>query len=99
MTDELKSAWELAMERLGMSDQPGADKLSPEQKSQIAEGRGKFKAKIAEAEIRTEGLIREAVGAGDYETIGKLRQELVDDRNRFNQEVEAEVAKIRERTS
>lgn len=97
MADELKSAWELAMERLGMSDQPDAERLTPDQKAEIADIRGKYKAKIAEAEIATDGRIRAAVAAGDYEAIEKLRQQLVEDRGRFNREVETEVAKVRAR--
>ena len=96
MGDELKSAWELAMERLGMSEQPDAEKLTPEQKAEIAAVRGKYKARIAEAEIATDGRIRKAVADGDYESIEKFRQQLVDDRNRFNREMEAEVSKVRE---
>ncbi len=97
MDDELKSSWELAMEKLGISDQPGTEKLTPEQKAEIAEVRGKYKAKIAEAEIATDDRIRKAVGEGDYEAIEKIRQQLIDDRNRLNREMEAEVTKVREK--
>ncbi len=98
MADELKSSWELAMEKLGMSDQPGAERLTQEQRAEIADIRGKYKAKIAEAEIATDGRIRSAVAAGDYEAIEKLRQQLVEDRGRFNREMEAEVVKVREKS-
>jgi hypothetical protein len=48
---ELKSAWELAMEKTKNVGGEDALTLSADQKQEIAEIRKKFEAKIAEAEI------------------------------------------------
>ncbi len=51
MTEKLKSAYELAMEKakkMGGDDLPS---LSPEQKEEIADIRKTFEAKVAEVEI------------------------------------------------
>ena len=71
MSDDapLKSAFELAMERLRAEDRergaPQARPLTAEQKSQIAELRAKAKAKLAELEIlhRKEMAAARAVSA------------------------------------
>lgn len=95
MSDELKSAWELALEKLNAQETGQVEKLSDEQKEQIADVRRKYKARIAEAEISAEGRIRAAVQAGKYEDIEKIQQELIDERNRLNRSVESEVEKLR----
>ena len=48
---ELKSAWELAMEKTKNVGGEDAVTLSADQKQEIAEIRKKYEAKIAEAEI------------------------------------------------
>jgi len=48
---ELKSAWELAMEKTKNVGGEGAVTLTADQKQEIAEIRKKYEAKIAEAEI------------------------------------------------
>src|SRR5512141_941462 len=95
MSDELKSAWELAMEKLNLQNTDQVEKLSDEQKAEIADIRRKYKARVAEAEITTEGRIRAAVEQGKYEDIEVIRQQLVDERNRLNRSMESEVEKVR----
>jgi len=48
---ELKSAWELAMEKTKNVGGEDTVALTPDQKQEIAEIRKKYEAKIAEAEI------------------------------------------------
>jgi hypothetical protein len=48
---ELKSAWELAMEKTKNVGGEGVVSLTADQKREIAEIRKKYEAKIAEAEI------------------------------------------------
>jgi len=48
---ELKSAWELAMEKTKNVGGEGALNVTADQKREIAEIRKKYEAKIAEAEI------------------------------------------------
>ncbi len=47
----MKSAYELAMERLKASDPDSAKELTPAQKKQLAEIDTRYKAKLAEREI------------------------------------------------
>ena len=65
---KMKSAYELAMERMGGSDQS----LSDEQKKAISEIDAKYKAKIAEKKIFLEKSISEAMQSGAEETVQKL---------------------------
>ncbi len=60
----MKSAYELAMERLDNSE-PQA-KLTDEQRTEIAGIDDKFKAKIAERELFLDDLIAKAAAKGDY---------------------------------
>ena len=77
--DRLKSAVELAMERLREKDrEQGADAprtLTDEQKAAIAEIRRRYEAKIAETEILQADSRRKAVAAGDPEQLAKLDEE------------------------
>ena len=59
----MKSAYELAMERLNKQSPPV--KLTERQKREIAELESKYKAKIAEREIALEAQITAAAGAGE----------------------------------
>ncbi len=51
MTEKLKSAYELAMEKAKKMGGDEIPSLSPEQKEEIAEIRKTFEAKVAEVEI------------------------------------------------
>src|SRR5690242_5151236 len=59
----MKSAYELAMERLNKS--APAAKLTAEQKKQLAELDSKYAAKIAEREIFLKGELTKATANGD----------------------------------
>ncbi len=51
MGSELKSAWELAMERAKKMGEDDIPSLSPDQRKEIAEVRKVYEAKFAEVEI------------------------------------------------
>ncbi len=89
----MKSAYELAMERLNKTSP--AVKLTPEQKKQLAELDSKYTAKIAEREIALNGEITAAVSAGDMEKTEQLRQQLVTERKRLLAELEEKKEKER----
>jgi hypothetical protein len=95
MSDELKSAWELALEKLNAQETTPVERLSDDQKAAIAEIRSRYKAKIAEAEIAAESRIKQLAQSGAFDQIEPIRQKLVDDRNRLNREMEAEVEKAK----
>ncbi len=96
MADELKSAWELALEKLDADPDTAARKLSDEQKAEIAELRRQLQAKIAEAEISLQSSIRAAVERGDYSEIENMREKLSAEKQRLNSEWERKIEKVRE---
>ena len=63
----MKSAYELAMERLEKSAPTVT--LTDEQKAQIAEIDSTYKARIAEKELFLQGKIREAGQSGSFEEV------------------------------
>jgi hypothetical protein len=90
----MKSAYELAMERLSKSSP--AVKLTAEQKQQIAELESKCAAKIAERELFVRGEIAKAVDRGDGEAIQQLEKQLVSDRKSLQADLEEKKAKVRD---
>ena len=91
----MKSAYELAMERLNKSS-PTA-KLTDQQKKEIAELESKYKAKIAERELFVEGERIKAIDKGDAEAIEQLEKQLVSDRKSLQSELEEKKEKVRRR--
>lgn len=90
----IKSAYELAMERLGKGGD-AAQKLTAAQKKEIAELDSVYKAKIAEVELRLKPKIQELTFAGDDEQAGKLREELSKELTRLREELESKKEKVR----
>lgn len=89
----MKSAYELAMERLNKTSP--TVKLSDEQKKEIAELESKAAAKIAERELFIKGEIAKVVDKGDYEEIEQLEKQLVSDRKSIQADLEEKKAKVR----
>ncbi len=89
----MKSAYELAMERL----QKGAPSvtLTAEQKAEIAEIDSSFKAKIAERKIFLTDEIRKAVAAGKFDDVESLEEQLTADVIRLQQDCEHKKEKLR----
>ena len=90
----MKSAYELAMERL--NKQSPTIKLTERQKKEIAELESKYKARIAEREIALKDQITSAAGAGDFEKVEKLEQELAGERRKLQAELEEKKEKARQ---
>jgi len=89
----MKSAYELAMERLSKSA-PIA-KLTDEQKKELAELDSRYSAKIAELEIFLKGQITTALHKGDYEAMKQLEKQLVNERKALQTELEEKKEKVR----
>ncbi len=66
----MKTAYELAMERLGKTSP--IVKLSDEQKKEIAELESKYAAKIAERELFLKGEIVKAIDRGEDQAVEQL---------------------------
>ncbi len=69
----MKSAYELAMERLE-KESPSGPSLTDEQKAQLAEIDSKYKAKIAEVKILAEQDLKQAATMEEIETIKERQQ-------------------------
>ncbi|MDP9254178.1 MAG: major capsid protein [Verrucomicrobiota bacterium] len=89
----MKSAYELAMERLEKNAPTVA--LSAEQKRQIAEIDSTFKARIAEKELFLKDEIRKARNAGSFDEAESLHQQLASEIRRLQEDCEAKKEKLR----
>jgi competence protein ComEC len=91
----MKSAYELAMERLKQSDPGAGPELTAEQKAQLAEVDRVFQGRIAERDIFLRQRLVEAQSAGQHEEIEKIRQQMTHERARLEEEREDEKNKVR----
>ena len=89
----MKSAYELAMERLEKSA-PSVS-LTEEQKKEIAEIDSVYRAKSAEKELFLKDQIRKAQAAGKIEELESLQKQLVSEIRRLHEECEAKKEKLR----
>ena len=89
----MKSAYELAMERLAKSA-PIA-KLNDAQKKEIAELDSRYSAKVAEREIFLKAEIAKAAAKGDWEEMDKIEKQLVNERKALHEEREEKKQKVR----
>jgi hypothetical protein len=90
---EMKSAYELAMERLQKAS-PSLS-LTDEQKKELAELDSKYQAKIAEKELSLKDQIRKAQTEGKADDIDSLQKQLASEVRRLQQECETKKEKLR----
>ncbi|MCB1235192.1 MAG: hypothetical protein KDM91_08990 [Verrucomicrobiae bacterium] len=91
----MKTAYELAMERLGGGDPVGS--LSDEQKAELAALDEKFRAKIAEKELFLGDLIAKAKAEGRWNEIGELEEQRARELKRLREQCESEKDAVREK--
>ena len=89
----MKSAYELAMERLEKS-KPSMSP-TPEQKEQIAEIDSSYRAKIAEKELFLKDQIRTARADGKFDEAESLEKQLSVDIRRLQEDCEEKKEKLR----
>jgi hypothetical protein len=89
----MKSAYELAMERLQKSSPTIT--LTAEQKAELAEIDSSFKAKIAERKIFLTDQISKAVAAGKFDEVESLEKQLTADVIRLQEDCEHKKEKLR----
>jgi hypothetical protein len=89
----MKSAYELAMERLERSS-PSVS-LTEDQKKEIAEVDSVYRAKIAEKDLFLKDQIRKAQLAGKIEELESLEKQLASEIRRLQEECEAKKQKLR----
>jgi hypothetical protein len=92
----MKSAYELAMERLAKS--APTVKLTAQQKKELAELDSKYAAKIADREIFLKGELAKALTGVDFEAVQHLERQLTIDRKNLQTELEEKKDEVRQRT-
>ncbi len=93
----MKSAYELAMDRLKAAEPETTTKLTAEQKKQLAEVDTRYKAKLAEREIFLQQQITAARMEGQAEEYEKLREQLRRERTRLAEDCEDEKNRVRKK--
>ncbi len=97
MSDEYKSAYELAMERLREKDGGSSQRsLRDDQKQRIAEIRKEYQARRAEHELTLNSAVDKAVERSDMEKLQKLDEDDRRERARLDEQEEAAVQRIRD---
>ena len=91
----MKSAYELAMERLAKSEPAAGKPLTVAQKKQLADIERVYKGKLAEREIFLKKQLDEALAAQKFEEVQKIQKQLVSERARFDEDREAEKERVR----
>ena len=89
----MKSAYELAMERLQQASPSLA--LTEEQKKQLAEIDSTYRAKIAEKELFLKDQIRRAQAAGKLEEVESMEKQLASEVRRLQADCEGRKEKLR----
>ena len=89
----MKSAYELAMERLEKKTPSVA--LTNEQKQQIAEIESTYKARIAEKELFLKGEMEKARAGGKHEELEGLEKQLSVEIRRLQEDCDAKKEKLR----
>jgi hypothetical protein len=93
----MKSAYELAMERLE-KELPSIS-LTEDQKKEIAEIDSVYRAKLAEKDVFLKDQIRKAQIAGNIEEMQSLEKQLASEMRRLQDECESRKEKLRARFS
>lgn len=90
----MKSAYELAMERLAKSD-PAGRPLNAEQKARLAEIDRVFQGRIAEREIFLKQQLNKALAAQEFDEADKVRRQMAGEKARLEEERETEKERVR----
>jgi hypothetical protein len=93
----MKSAYELAMERLDKSG-PKEKPLSAAQKGRLAEIDTRYKGKWAEREVFLKEQLEKALVSGDPEEAEQVRVQLAREKMRLGEEREEEKERVRKET-
>jgi len=89
----MKTAYELAMERLSKDAPPL--KLSAGQKKKLAELDAKYAAKVAEREIFLQDELAKAAAKGDAEAFGQIEKQIVSEKKSIAAELEEKKEEVR----
>lgn len=90
----MKSAYELAMERLAKSE-PKQKPLSAAQKARLGEIDTIYKGKWAEREVFLKETLEKALASGDPDEADAIRVQLAREKTRLEEEREEEKERVR----
>jgi len=91
----MKSAYELAMEKLSKQNPQPAGRLTDAQKKQLAEIDSLYQSKIAEKELFLNPKIEQARFQGDAAAVASLEKQLRDEKQSLREEMEGKKEKVR----
>ena len=91
----MKSAYELAMERLRVADPDAGAPLTSDQKARLAEIDRIYQGKTAEREIFLKKQLDDLLAAGNGEEADKVKKQLAGEKARLAEEKEEEKEKVR----
>ena len=91
----MKSAYELAMERLAQSDPSAGKPLTAEQKDRLADIDRVYQGKLAEREIFLKKQLNDAYADQKAEEVQKIKQQIASERTRLEEEREDEKERVR----
>ena len=91
----MKSAYELAMERLNAENPNEHAPLTEAQKEELADLDNKYNAKVAERKIAHEKRIAEANATGDLQGLAQAQEELRIDLDRIESDRESAKDRVR----
>jgi len=91
----MKSAYELAMERLAKSDPDASRPLSAEQKKRLAEIDRVYQGKMAEREIFLKQQLNTELAAQKFDEADKVRQQMAQEKTRLEEERDDEKERVR----
>ncbi|GEM_PF-208036 len=95
LSETMKSAYELAMERLNAEDPNQDTKLTEAQKQELADLDKKYSARLAERKIAHEQSLADANARGGFQEAAKAQEELKVDLARIESDREAAKDKVR----
>lgn len=91
----MKSAYELAMERLDKADPSKKQTLNEDQKARLAEIDRVYQGKSAEREIFLHQKLEAALAEGHAHEADQVRQQIASEKTRLNEECETEKDRVR----
>jgi hypothetical protein len=91
----MKSAYELAMERLAKADPDARRPLTAEQKQRLAEIDRVYQGKVAEREIFLKQQLDTALAGQQFEEADKVRQQIAREKARLEEERDEEKERVR----
>jgi hypothetical protein len=91
----MKSAYELAMERLSKSDPASSRPVTPEQRARLADIDRVYQGKLAEREIFLKQRLEQALSGRDADEVDKIKKQIASEKARLEEDRESEKERVR----